>query len=237
MKDVLQFLKKRHSDRRLYDPQRPIKKEDLHQILEAGSWASTAHNMQNFQVVVVDDRQLLETIGGLKYMVSRNFLRENYQQLSFSEEELRQKKTGLLSKRFSETFLNPESAPKDLVYEGLGKAIASSAALLVVLYNPNHRAPDSEGDFFGIISLGCVMENMWLMAEALGISCHIVSFLGNPSVAPEVKKILGIPGELKIAYSCRMGYPVEGPAGTDAFRVRRDVEDFTSYNCFGSEKN
>ena len=33
----------------------------------------------------------------------------------------------------------------------------------------------SPGDVLGMMSLGCVMENMWLMAESLGIRFHILA--------------------------------------------------------------
>jgi len=38
---------------------------------------------------------------------------------------------------------------------------------------------------------------------------------------------------LKIAFACRLGYPV--PARGRYIRVRRDVEDFTHYNRFGNK--
>ena len=56
--------------------------------MEAGRWTPTAHNMQNFEVVVVDDKEVLEIIGNVKSRISEVFLRENYEQLSFSKEEL-----------------------------------------------------------------------------------------------------------------------------------------------------
>ena len=39
-----------------------------------------------------------------------------------------------------------------------------------------------ENDFLGVISLGCAMENMWLMAHSLGIGVHIVSSLSGNEV-------------------------------------------------------
>jgi nitroreductase len=58
-----------------------------------GRWAPTAHNMQNFAIVAVDDKEILEIIGNVKSHISEEFLRENYEQLSFSKEELIEKKT------------------------------------------------------------------------------------------------------------------------------------------------
>jgi nitroreductase len=72
------------------------------------------------------------------------------------------------------------------------------------------------------------MENMWLAAQSMGIGFHIVSSLSS---GPEVKAILGIPDELVIAFSCRLGYPISEPR--KYLRVRRDVRDFTHRNRFG----
>jgi nitroreductase len=103
--------------------------------------------------------------------------------------------------------------------------------MLIVVYDPDRRAPASEEDFLGIVSLGCVMENMWLMANSLGISFHVVSAIGTDPVEKEVKRILNIPDRLKIPFAFRLGYPFSTPAKYP--RVRRDIEDFTYHNRFG----
>ena len=59
MEDLLTLMKTRQSDRGPYDSKRPLSKENLNKILEAGSWAPTPHNMQNYEIVVVDDEKLL----------------------------------------------------------------------------------------------------------------------------------------------------------------------------------
>ena len=105
--------------------------------------------------------------------------------------------------------------------------------MLIVVYDPAKRAPASEGDFLGILSLGCLMENMWLMANSLGIDFHIMSSLSADSVEKEIKNILHIPGNLKIAFSCRLGYLITTPG--KHLRVRRDISDFTNHNKFGNK--
>jgi len=69
---------------------------DLTQILEAARWSPTAHNMQNFEILVIDDRDVLARLAGISSPASEVFIRENFDQLSFSEEELRRKKVGIL---------------------------------------------------------------------------------------------------------------------------------------------
>ncbi len=235
MHDVLKLIQERHSARAPFDPQRPVAKQDLRQILEAARWSPTAHNMQNFEIIVVDDTKLLETLGKVESHISEEFIQENYQQLSFSEEELRQKKVGIIGTMFPPTWTDPAKVGEAVrEISSLNQTIRGSLMLLIVIYYPKKRAPASEGDVLGMMSLGCVMENMWLMAQSLGIGFMIMSVFSADSIENEVKRVLNIPKNATIAYACRLGYPVSAPA--KYLRVRRDVEDLTHYNRFGNEE-
>lgn len=232
MAEALELIRRRQSTRGPFDPDRPISENDLLQILEAARWAPTAHNMQNFEIVVVEDKKLLEAISGIRSPMSETFIRENYRQLSFSEEELKKKKVGLLGTMFPPELRNPEA--KTVSEHGdtpsfQSRLIRTSPVLLIVVYDPARRAPASDGDFLGIISLGCVMENMWLTAHSLGIGFQVLSTLSADPVEREVKDLLRIPAELQIAFSVRLGYPA-GPI--KYLRVRRDINDYTHYNRF-----
>lgn len=232
MKELLKLIQERHSARYSYDAERRIPKDHLKQITEAARWTPTAHNMQNFELIIVDDKKLLKAIGKIKRPVSEAFVRENYKLLSFSEEELRRKKVGILGTSFPKAWLKPDyraSEDPDAESMTFGNIIPLSSALLIVLYDPRKRAPASEGDFLGHISLGCMMENMWLMANSVDISCHIVSSLSAYEAEKEIKKLLNIPAYLKIAFSLRLGYIKSKPK---LIRVRRDIEDFTHHNTF-----
>jgi nitroreductase len=235
MSEILRIIQDRHSSRVPFDRDHKPSKQDLMQILEAARWAPTAHNMQNFEIIVVDDKKQLEELGEIKSRISEDFLRENYQQLSLSEEELLQKKVGILGAMFPPSWRTPgdwrrvahESEPSIL-----DQTIKGSPVLMIVTYDPRKRAPASVGDILGFISLGCVMENMWLMAEELGISFQIMSVFGGDTVESEVKKILEIPEYLKIAYAIRLGYPVS--KSSQLLRVRRDIAGFAHHNRFGN---
>jgi len=74
------------------------------------------------------------------------------------------------------------------------------------------------------------MENMWLMAQSLGISVHILSVFSGDNVEKEVKRILHIPEYMKVAFAARLGYPVSKAA--KHLRVRRDIEMFAHHNQF-----
>jgi len=236
MESLLKLIKERQSSRTPYDTDKKVNKEDIIKILEAAKWAPTAHNMQNFEVLVVDDKSKLDEVRKIEFQGSETFIRENYQQLSFSEDGLRHRKTGVLGTMFPKSWLHPVFVPgradDDETEHPLTERhnqLLGCPALMVVLYDPSRRAPASEGDFLGIMSIGCVLENMWLMAASLGIGFHVVSSLSGDYAESEMKRIFNIPKHLTIAISFRLGYPVASPK---YLRVRRDVEDFAYFNSY-----
>jgi nitroreductase len=235
MNEILKIIQERQSARVPFDPNHPISKEDLKQILEAGKWAPTAHNMQNFDALIIDDKEVLEKIGNIKSHISEEFLRENYEQLSFSKEELLKKKTGILGAMFPPAWVDPkkmaEVAQKTEPMP-LTQSMRGSPTLVIIMYDSRKRAPASRGDILGFMSLGCVMENIWLMAQSLGIGLQILSSFSAPPIETRIKKLLNVPEYMKIAYTCRLGYPT---GASKYLRVRRDIEDFAHHNRFGNK--
>lgn len=236
MSDILELIHQRHSARVPYDPQRRLPAPQLDAILDAASWAPTAHNMQNFEMLVVDDPAVLHTIAAVKTKTNAVFLRENFAQLSFSEDELRSKKTGVIAGMFPPAWRTPgtdfEATAAAAEPAPLSYSMQGCPCLVLVLYDTSKRAPASEGDVLGFISLGCVMENMWLAAQSFGIGLQILSTFSNVAVEQEMRRILGFPDRFKIAYACRLGFPAATP---DYVRVRRAVGDFVHRNGYGKK--
>lgn len=233
MEELQKIIQERHSTRAPFDPERKVPRSDLKKILEAGRWAPTAHNMQNFEVIVIDDKGMLEQVGSVVTYQSPDFIRENFEQLSMSEEELLRKKVGILGTQFPPSWRDKaklETAMKDRTPGNLGQTIKGSPAILVVVFDTRRRAPASEGDVLGTLSLGCMMENMWLMAHKLGVGFQIMSVFSGPA-QKDIKRILGIPDHMAISFAVRLGYPTSQPR---YLRVRREVEYFSHSNAYGS---
>lgn len=234
MTDILKLIKERHSSRGQFDSNKPVPKDTLKMILEAARWAPTAHNMQNFDIIVVDDKEVIETLGKIESIISEEFIRENCAQLSLSKEELKRKKVGILGTQFP-----PKWRDASILHEAiaerepspLSSTIKGGNTLLLVIYDTRKRAPASEGDMLGFLSLGCVMENIWLTAHALGISVHIMSALSGERVQKEIKKIFNIPEYMRLGFACKVGYPISET--TEYLRVRRDMESFIHHNKYG----
>ena len=235
MNEILKSIHERQSSRVPFDSNRPIPREILKQVLEAARWAPTGHNMQNYEIMVIDDKATLEKIGSIKSRVLEEFLQDNYKHLSFSEEELKRKKIGILSTGFPPDWVDPAkfSQVAHAPPVPLSNSIRGSPTLLIVLYDPTKKAPALAVDIYGFIGLGCLMENIWLAAQSLGIGMQILSLSATVSVEKELKQLLGIPDTLKIAYTIRLGYPTMPAKG---LRVRRDIEAFSHFNRYGQRE-
>jgi nitroreductase len=83
-----------------------------------------------------------------------------------------------------------------------------------------------------MMSLGCVLENMWLMVHSLGLGFQALSVFSPPSVEQEVKNLLAAPTFMKIAFAVRLGCPVTSGS---YLRVRREAAEFTHRNRFGKK--
>lgn len=204
-------------------------------LLEAARWAPTAHNMQNFELLIVDDPMTLARIGALRSSPSETFLRENYRQLRRDERELRERRTGLLAELFPPSWQAADAKAHDRLdpqHSFLGRSLQGSPTLLLVTYDARTRAPASEGDVLGMMSLGCVLQNIWLTATALGIAVQVLSMMSSAEVEPPLQQILQIPAYMKIGFACRLGYPATLVGRY--LRVRREVEQFTHYNRYAS---
>ena len=232
MRDLLDIMWQRHSCRAPFDPDRGIGEHDMQRLLDAARWSPTAHNMQNFEIVVVDDKQKLGEMSAIHLPPSETFQVDESLHLSLSEAESLQQKTGLSAAMFPASWHEPDSqwaAGSGARHTYLGRTINPCAALLIAVCDRRFR--NSEGDTLGIMSLGCVMQNLWLMAESLGISMQVLSAVGQHEIADRVRRILAIPGHMDLAFAARLGYPVTG--SESHFRVRRRIEDFTHRNRYG----
>jgi len=83
----------------------------------------------------------------------------------------------------------------------------------------------------GTLNLGCLMENLWLMAHSSGIGFQVMSVFSG-SVQKDLRKILNIPEYMAVSFAIRSGYPI---TMSDYVRVRRDPESFTYSNEYGKK--
>ena len=193
------LIEGRHSSRGPYDPARRVTDGELAMIVDAARWAPIAHDLQNFHLVAVDDPAVLAALGDLRAEVSSPACRTD-----------------------DPSVLAGEVRP-------LAHVIGGAPLVIVVLADPTRRARAPEGDVLGQIGLGCVLENVWLVAHALGLALQVTSTFAADRVEPEVRRVLGVPPPWRIAYALRLGHAIDRER---PLRVRRDVETFVHRNRF-----
>ena len=159
---LLDVILRRASVRRYI--KKPVPREVLMKILEAGRRAPSAMNLQPWHFIVITDQRTKEALSHRRWT---GFLREA-------------------------AFIIVGCGEKDKKWSTVDVAIA--------------------------------LQNMVLAAEALGLgSCWIGDFDES-----EVKKLLGIPGGLKVVALVSFGYPTEKPSP----RPKKPLEEIIHYERF-----
>ena len=240
--DFQDLVKFRRSSRWLFS-KKPIPDADLRKILEAARWSPTPHNCQPFEIIVVKDKAVIKQISEVGFKLDEKAVDGHFQWTRFSREEHETKKDGVyvdvvpkfvLDLQENNELINDEAFWKKAM--GLfGLLIQNSNVLLFILYNNSLPGVGPLAHLWGIISIGGVMQNIWLAANDLGISVHLVSgqFM-VPESARKLRKILRIPEKgYRLLLMFRLGY--EGKFGKYGTTIRRELKDFVHLDHFSNK--
>jgi nitroreductase len=222
--DLLAVIAARRSSRGRFDPGRRVDERDVVRIVEAARWAPTAHNQQNFELVIVDDPAVIDELGELRAPVSRAYVEDTLALCSWSLDELFARRVGVLGTEFPPAWHGSE--PDDA--RRLAASIAGAPLLIFVLHDPSRRPPGT--DLLGPISLGCVLENMWLAATAAGLDVQLLTTITEADVADEIARVLRVPASLRVAFALRVGHAL---SPTTPARVRREARAIVHRNRCG----
>jgi nitroreductase len=231
-RDILEIMWQRHSSRGPFDPARRVSESVLCQILDAARWAPTVHNLQRYEIIAVDDPSVLTQICEIRLRPIETFSYEPAATPSLSAAEDSQQRFGLLASMFPKSWLEideEQGATPRQAY--LGRFIQPCPMMLFILnvLPPAASATDPVG--LDDMSLGCVMQNMWLMAENCGLSAQVITGFGGGAEGAAVRSILTIPEGITTGFAMRLGYPLH--AEGSQVRVRRRVQDYLHRNRFG----
>ena len=224
MPDILDLIRYRRSLRVAFDPERLVSKEDLGRVLEAARWTPTSHEHAELR-----DR------GGRRRGRPRSSRpcgapdlrgvhpRELRATLLFKRRTA-PAQDGLLASMFPPAWQTPDFKADALEQSGI---FSRQRALPP---QPGHACggvrPEQEGaglqkaTFWASSAWAALWRTSGWRRKHWGWACRSVSSLAGTA---ELKEILGIPDDRRVAFSCRLGYPVEEPA--EYPRVRREVED------------
>jgi nitroreductase len=180
------FLRSRRSCRAFAEKEVP--RQVLEKLIDTARYAPTGHNSQNFQFIVIRDREVIRTLAARTAVFYGNL----HKMLSAPEVKI----PAWLQTHMRGMRLNWEyhQAGKDRIFR--------NAPALIVVHALAENSSSAQ-------NCHLAMAHIMLQAHSLGLgTCIIGYFLTAAERDPSIVKELDIPPENKIFTCCTVGYPV-----------------------------
>jgi nitroreductase len=238
---------------------KPLDEEHIRQLLEAASYAPSHFNSQPWRFVLLRDperRRELGRIAGrsmVQVMTKGAFWKRYLKYFRFSSDETSRSGDGIhidtmpaplrpfIRDLFSEKgaeFMNRLRVPYILAIDSRKLVSTSPLVLGVLLSRDEYRRGELSG-LYSTLGLGMAIENMWLLANSLGIG---VQFISLPMEAggefwQSCIDMISPPEEFELICLFRLGYidpSAKRPAIDWSSTQRRDLSSFVFDERFGS---
>ncbi|MGI0078480.1 MAG: nitroreductase family protein [Nitrososphaerales archaeon] len=201
---LLKIIRERRSIR-VFKPD-PIPDEIIEKILEAGRWAPSGANGQPWELVVVRDREKRAKLAEILQDMGK-WERENEPKFVDSDHVI-----------FPiNSFTYAKIIPVFII-------IAADPKLKKI----SIQVGDGSDDRIYRQSIGHLVQNMWLMIQALGLATVDVTVR---NVQDRIKNLFGIPDWLEVSDILPIGYPDQRRT-----KDRRSLEAFVHYDSFDRSK-
>jgi nitroreductase/NAD-dependent dihydropyrimidine dehydrogenase PreA subunit len=180
------FLRSRRSCRVFAD--REVPRREMDKLIDIARYAPSGHNSQNFEFLVVQDRELIRTLAGRTAVFFGNL----HKMLSAP---------GVTLPPWLQTHMRGFRLNWEWHQAGKDRIFRNAPALIVV-----HALAENAS---AAQNCHLAMSHIMLQAHAMGLgACIIGYFLTAAERDPSIVKELEIPEENKIFTCCTVGYPV-----------------------------
>lgn len=238
--DLYEAIRKRHTTNGAF-ADRPVAPEHKRLILELAARAPSHFNSQPWRFIVVEDaerRQALAEIAGTsmrQLMEEGRFWQQYRKFFRLSAEEVEATKDGIhfdnvpaVLKPFTKYLftdrgtqvMNTFQVPRVLGNDAR-KLVSGSPMLLGLALSREMYVPGELTGLYTLISLGAVVQTIWLAATSVGMGMQFVS---TPQEIPAqwalVGAMLGVPGDFELMLLLRLGY--------EEATIKRPTIDWTS---------
>jgi nitroreductase len=204
-----------------------VSEEHIETLIKMASHAPSHFNSQPWRFIVITDLSVISRIakiGGdsmVRLMEDGRFWKQYMKYFRFTEEEINKTKDGLhidhipaALKPFVRSIFSEKGGKvmaKLKVPRILGndeeKLIASSPLLLAILLTKDEYKPDELSGFYSVVSMGAVIQNLWLTTTSLGMGMQFISTPGEiPEKWKELSTLLNVPEDYELMAIFRMGY-------------------------------
>jgi nitroreductase len=238
--DLYEAIRKRHTTNGAF-ADRPIDPAHKRTILELAARAPSHFNSQPWRFVVVEDPERRKALGQIAGESMRDLMEDGrfWQQyrkfFRLSQEEAEATKDGIhfdhipsVLKPFAKyiftergaAVMNTFQVPRVLGNDAR-KLVENSPMLMGIALSREVYKPGELTGLYTLISLGAVIQTIWLTALSVGMGFQFVS---TPQEIPEkwalVSALLGVPEDFELMVLFRLGY--EDP------NIKRPTIDWTS---------
>jgi nitroreductase len=204
-----------------------VSQEHIETLVKMASHAPSHFNSQPWRFIVVEDENIIKNIAKIagdsmvQLMEDGRFWKQYMKYFRFSEDEIEKSKDGIhidhmpkILRPFAKQIFSEKGGQvmaKLKVPKILGKdeekLVAGSPILFVILLTKDEYKKEELSGFYSVISMGAVIQTLWLTTTALGMG---MQFISTPGEIPEnwkaISDMLHIPDEYEMMAIFRMGY-------------------------------
>ncbi|MCI0717327.1 MAG: nitroreductase family protein [Chlorobi bacterium] len=233
--------------------------EHIELLIKMASHCPSHFNSQPWRFIAVTDEKIIGKIAKIagdsmvQLMEDGRFWRQYRKYFRFSEEEIEKTKDGIhidhlpaVLKPFVKTIFSEKGGKvmaKFKVPRILGndeeKLVASSPLLFIISLTKDEYKPGELSGFYSVISMGAVIQTLWLVTTAIGMGMQFISTPGEISEKwREISSMLNIPSDYEMCTIFRMGYvdpKIKRPTIDWKSSQRKGVSDLAFRDVWGKE--
>lgn len=237
--------------------EKKVSDEHIKLLIKMATHSPSHFNSQPWKFIVINDEHLINSIAKIAAEAMENLMKDGrfwkqYRKyFRFTSEEIEKTKDGILIdhlpailKPFVKTIFSEKGGkvmakfkvPKILAKDE-EKLVASSPLLLAICLTKQEYKPQELSGFYSLISLGAVVQTLWLVTTAIGMG---MQFISTPGEIPEkwklISDMLNIPNDYELCAVFRMGYiekNVKRPTIDWTSSQRKPIDETTFMNQWG----
>lgn len=236
-----------------------VSDEHIELLVKMSSHCPSHFNSQPWRFIAVTDEKIIAQIAKIagdsmvQLMEDGRFWRQYRKYFRFSEEEMEKTKDGIhidhlpaVLKPFVKTIFSETGGKvmaKFKVPRILGndeeKLVTSSPLLFIISLTKDEYIQGELSGFYSVISMGAVIQTLWLVTTGLGMGMQFISTPGEiPEKWKEITGMLKIPDDFEMCAIFRMGYvdpDVKRPTIDWKSSQRKGVSDLAFKDTWGNK--
>ncbi len=235
-----------------------VSDEHVETLIKMASHSPSHFNSQPWRFIIIEDESLIKKIARIsgdsmvQLMDDGRFWKQYRKYFRFSEEEAEITKDGIhidhlpaYLKPFAKSIFSEAGGKvisKFKVSRILGndeeKLVAASPILFVILLTKDEYKKDQLSGLYSVISMGAVIQTLWLTTTSLGIG---MQFISTPGEIPEnwkaISELVNVSEDYEMMAIFRMGYidpDIKRPSIDWKSSQRKSVDELAFKNKFGN---